>query len=168
MIDLSSLKEIVLPVSMVFGGFLLGFVLESIIRRVIRRVIHETHWERDKNIGHALHRTLIFICTLIGIYGAIHTMTLERETVAVAHQILLVLMILVVTVIVMRFAAHLLELYSRRVGGVFVSTSIFANLTRFIVFIVGLLMALQSLGISITPIGTDRRIVQRCLQSGGI
>jgi small-conductance mechanosensitive channel len=154
MVDVSSLKEIILPVSMVFGGFLLGVVLETIIRRVIRRVIHETKWELDKHIGHALHRTLIFICTLLGIYGAIHTMTLDREIVAGAHQILLVLMILVVTVIMMRFSADLVDLYSRRVGGVFVSTSIFANLTRFVVFLIGLLMALQSLGISIAPILT--------------
>lgn len=154
MVDLSSLKEIVLPVSLVLGGLLLGVVLEAIIRRVVKRVIHETKWELDKNIGHALHHTLIFICTLIGIYGAVHTMVLERETVAVAHQALLVLMILVITVVLMRFTADLVELYSRRVGGVFVSTSIFANLTRFIVFLIGLLMALQSLGISIAPILT--------------
>lgn len=154
MVDLSSLKEIVLPISLVLGGFLLGVILEAIIRRVVKRVIHETKWELDKNIGHALHRTLIFICTLIGVYGAVHTVTLERETVAVAHQILLVLMILVITVVLMRFAADLVELYSRRVGGVFISTSIFTNLARTIVFIIGLLMALQSLGISIAPILT--------------
>jgi small-conductance mechanosensitive channel len=154
MVDVLSLKEFILPVSMVLGGFLLGVVLETIIRRVMKRVIHETRWELDKNIGHALHRTLICICTLIGIYGAIHTMTLDREIVAVAHQALLVSTILVITVVMMRFAADLVELYSRRVGGVFVSTSIFANLTRFVVFLIGLLMALQSLGISIAPILT--------------
>jgi small-conductance mechanosensitive channel len=154
MVDVSPIKEFVLPVSMVLGGFLLGVVLEAIIRRVIKRVIHETQWELDKNIGHALHRTLIFIFTLIGTYGAVHTMTLDRNIIAVAHQVLLVLMILVITVVLMRFAVDLVELYSRRVGGVFVSTSIFANLTRFIVFLIGLLMALQSLGISIAPILT--------------
>jgi small-conductance mechanosensitive channel len=154
MIDVLTLKEFILPVSMVLGGFFLGVVLETIIRLVIKRIIHETRWELDKNIGHALHRTLIFICTLIGIYGAVHTMTLDKGIVAVAHQVLLVLTILVVTVVMMRFTAGLVELYSRRVGGVFVSTSIFTNLTRFIVFLIGLLMALQSLGISIAPILT--------------
>ena len=154
MFDMSILKEYFVPVSMVFGGFLLGIVLEKIIQWVLKRVIRETRWEMDKNIGHALHGTLIFICILIGVYGAVHAMTLDRQVVAVVHKALLVLVILVVTVVLMRFAADLVELYSRRVGGVFVSTSIFTHLTRFIVFLIGVLMALQSLGISIAPILT--------------
>lgn len=154
MVDWSSLKAMVLPVSLVLGGFLLGVVLEAVIRRVVKRVLHETQWELDKNIGHALHHTLIVICTLIGVYGAVHSVALPRETLATVHQILLVLMIFAITVVLMRFATDLVDLYSRRVGGVFVSTSIFTNLARSIVFIIGLLMALQSLGISIAPILT--------------
>jgi len=154
MFDWPFFKAMALPVSLVFGGFFLGVVLEVIIRHVIKRVLHETKWELDKNIGHALHHTLIGICTLVGVYGAVHSVTLKPETVATAHQILLVLMILVITVVLMRFASDVVELYSRRVGGVFVSTSIFTNLAKAIVFIIGLLMALQSLGISIAPILT--------------
>ncbi len=154
MLDASALKEYLVPVSMVFGGFLLGIVLEKVIQGVLKRVIRETKWEMDRNIGHALHGTLMIICILIGVYGAVHAMTLDRQVVAVVHKTLLILIILVVTVVLMRLAAGLVELYSRRVGGVFVSTSIFTHLTRFIVFLIGLLMVLQSLGISIAPILT--------------
>lgn len=46
------------------------------------------------------------------------------------------------------------NLYSRKVGGALLSTSMFANLTRILVFILGILIALQQLGISVTPILT--------------
>jgi len=154
MLDVSILKEYLLPLSIVFGGFFLGVVLEKTVQWVLKRAIRETRWEMRRNIGHALRGPLMLICILIGVYGAVHTTTLDRQAVTVAHKALLVLAILIVTVVLMRMAVSLVELYSRRVGGVFVSTSIFIHLTRFIVFLIGVLMALQSLGISIAPILT--------------
>jgi len=53
-----------------------------------------------------------------------------------------------------RFAVQYVNLYAARVRGVLPSTTIVANVTRTLVFIVGGLVVLQTLGVSITPILT--------------
>jgi small-conductance mechanosensitive channel len=53
---------------------------------------------------------------------------------------------------VARVAAKLVTTYTNRVEGI--STSIFTNLTRSLIFVVGVLVILQSLDISVTPILT--------------
>jgi small-conductance mechanosensitive channel len=70
------------------------------------------------------------------------------------HKVLLVLVILSVTMVIAKILVGFVNLYSKRVGGALMSTSMFANLTKILVFIIGILIILQSLGISITPILT--------------
>jgi small-conductance mechanosensitive channel len=70
------------------------------------------------------------------------------------QKALLVAMIVSLTWASARFLVGLVNHYSARVGGPLLSTSMFANLTRIFIFIVGALIVLQSLGVSITPILT--------------
>jgi hypothetical protein len=55
----------------------------------------------------------------------------------------------------------LVGVYARRIEGALPATSLFANLTRLFVFLIGSLIILQTLNISITPI-------QRALGVGGL
>jgi len=62
--------------------------------------------------------------------------------------------IFVATVFSSRVAVGFVRLYTRSVEGVLPSTSIFHSLTKVVVYSLGALIALQSLGISIAPILT--------------
>jgi small-conductance mechanosensitive channel len=59
-----------------------------------------------------------------------------------------------VTLIIARLAVNYVNIYASQARGVLLSTTIFTNLTRMLVYIIGLLVILQSLGISIMPILT--------------
>jgi small-conductance mechanosensitive channel len=54
----------------------------------------------------------------------------------------------------MRIATGLVRNYSQKAEGVLPSTSIFANLTKILILVIGVLILLQYLGISITPVLT--------------
>ena len=64
------------------------------------------------------------------------------------------MVILSVTVAAGRAAAGFVRLYADRRDNLLGSTSIFVNLARALVLVIGALVLLQSLGISITPILT--------------
>jgi small-conductance mechanosensitive channel len=69
-------------------------------------------------------------------------------------MILRVIVIFSVTIALARIAVGFVDLYSRKVGGAFLTTSLFSNITRIVVFALGLLVIFDSLGISITPMLT--------------
>ncbi|CUS87009.1 Small-conductance mechanosensitive channel [Candidatus Kryptonium thompsonii] len=66
----------------------------------------------------------------------------------------MVLYILSVTIVIANISVGFINMYSKKAQDVLPSTSLFVYLTRIIVFIIGILIILHSLGISITPILT--------------
>ncbi|MEN6317340.1 MAG: mechanosensitive ion channel family protein [Syntrophaceae bacterium] len=120
----------------------------------IKKISEKTKWEIDDIFIHAFRGTIKLIFIIAGIYWALDIIKINQEKLINIHKVLLIIVIFLVTVVVSRIAVGFVNLYSRRAGGVFTSTSMFTNMTRFLVYIIGILIILQSLGISITPILT--------------
>jgi small-conductance mechanosensitive channel len=153
-INTLSLEQYIIPVVFIAGGFLLGIIFEKIILREIKKIAAKTKWEGDEVIVQALHGMTIFWFVAAGIFGAIRNIHMSPGLSDIFHKVLLVLVILSVTMVIAKILVGFVNLYSKRVGGALMSTSMFANLTKILVFIIGILIILQSLGISITPILT--------------
>ena len=154
MVDFSDLKQLMYPLIFILGGFLLGVIFEKIILKEIRRLAHKTKWKGGEVIIHAIHKMPILWFFIAGIYGALHSIEISPTPLTIIHKVLLISVIFSGTLVSARIAIGLVNLYSENVGGVFVSTSIFSNLIKFLVFLIGILIILQSLGISITPMLT--------------
>jgi small-conductance mechanosensitive channel len=73
-----------------------------------------------------------------------------------------------VTVVLSKISVGFVNVYSKRVDGAFTSTSIFTNITRILVFIIGILIIFQYLGIStvhiLTVLGVGGLAVALALQ----
>jgi small-conductance mechanosensitive channel len=96
----------------------------------------------------------IFWFVAAGLFGALRYISMSSALSSFFQKGLMVLVVLSVTLVLAKILVGFVNLYSRKVGGVLLSTSMFANLTRILVFIIGILVILQSLGISIAPILT--------------
>lgn len=59
-----------------------------------------------------------------------------------------------ITLVTAKMAAGFVKIYAERAKGAFPSTTIFSNITRVLIFVVGFLVILQTLGVSITPMLT--------------
>jgi len=152
--DILTIKKLLLPLVFVIGGFLIGIIFEKIILREIKKISAKTKWEGDDIFIRALHGTTTLLFTALGIYWALETTEISPEMLSFLHKALLIIVIFSVTVILSRIAVGFVNLYSRKAGGAFLSTSMFTNLTKGLVYVIGILIILQSLGISITPILT--------------
>jgi small-conductance mechanosensitive channel len=144
----------VLPLALIVGGFFIGLIFERIVLTRLRRIAARTKWEGDEIIINALRGVTTLWFVIAGIYGAIHTFPISPALLDILKKVLLVGVILSATLVLAKIAVGLVNLYSRKAEGLLPSTSIFANLTKLIILLIGVLIILQTLGISITPILT--------------
>lgn len=128
--------------------------MKKIILAQLKKIVARTKWESDEVVIVALRGMPILWFVIAGIYGAILSVPMSPSLLTPLQKILLVVVILSVTLVLAKVATGFINLYARRAEGVLPSTSIFANLAKLLVFVIGILIILQSLGISITPILT--------------
>ncbi len=154
LVELPWIGPLVVPAAFVAGGLALGLAFDRFILWELKRIASRTRWEGDEILIDALRGAPLLWCLLAGVYGALEVAELAAEIDSILKKSLLVLVIFSVTWVAARALAGFVQVYSRRVGGVMLSTSMFSNLTKAIVVLIGLLIVLQSLGISIAPLLT--------------
>ena len=138
----------------IIGGLVVGFVFEKIVLAELNHLAKKTKWKGDIVVINSLRGMVIIWLLIAGIYGAI--LSIPTSPVLLLHlkKILLVIVILSGTMALGKMMAGLVSIYVQRKDVPLPSTSIFRNLTKLLVFLIGILIILHSLGISITPILT--------------
>jgi small-conductance mechanosensitive channel len=154
MSEFLSNTKLLLPVCLVLGGFIVGIIFEKVILTRLKKITAKTKWEGDEIIIAALKRMTTLWFVIAGIYAAIYTVPVSPTLLNVLKKVLISGVILSVTLVASKIAVGFVNLYSRKTEGILPSTSIFATLTKLLVLLIGILIILQTLGISITPILT--------------
>ena len=152
--ELNTYSNYLLP-SFIFLLFLVGgFVAEKAILAILKKIINKTSLNHHKDLPKSFNGsiTLFFLC--IGLFVSISQLQLAADLKESLKSILTVVVILIATSIVSRVAVGIVMLYQDRYKGMTTSITIFANIAKLTVFTIGFLVALQTLGISITPILT--------------
>lgn len=92
--------------------------------------------------------------TVAGAWAAVFTLPLTPRLANVASKTLVSLLVLTTTIAVAQVVADSVRLYALRTQGAIGSSSIFVGLARLTIYVIGLLILLQTLGVSITPLLT--------------
>ena len=132
------------------SGLLVGFLLSRVVFARLRRSGLVSRWAVVRAAG----GVVVVASTSIGAYGASLMLPLTPGLASFVHEAVAVLLLLCATVFGARLAAAAVEHYALRSDGSGMFGSIFLNITRLVVFVVGALVILQTLGISITPLLT--------------
>lgn len=136
------------------GFFGIGYIFEKVLLGRLKTLAEKTAWAGDDIIIEALNKWVTYIILLIGIYLAVLYLPFAEKTETLINKVLLVLAILFGTIILSKISVGFVGIYTKKVGGQLPSTSIFSNIAKILIFCMGGLVILQSLGISITPILT--------------
>lgn len=131
---------------------LIGLFVEKIVLHHLEKVARFTPWEGDEIVIASLKGLVLYSCVLAGLYGASLRLPLDERVRAIICKVLLVLFLLIVTVVMVRLATGFVAHYAEK--AVLPATSIFINLAKVLAFSLGMLIILQSVGISITPLLT--------------
>jgi small-conductance mechanosensitive channel len=149
-----NLNELILPVLIILTGIVIGFLFEFLIIRKIREKSLETDWEGFKVVIRSLKGLSAFCFTIAAIYVALNYMVVDAATLTNINKVLTILLVLLITWFVARLTSGFVNLYTQQAEGVFPSTSFFGNITKILIFAVGIMVVISFLGLSITPLLT--------------
>lgn len=141
------------PLAFLITGILVGLIVEKLVLSRLHGIGRKAGWRGIDIIISASRGVVVVWFAIGGLYGATFHLPAGHDLLVILWKILLFGAILSVTVALSRIADGFVRLYSETTGGILPST-IFSNITRIAVYIIGILVALQSLGISVAPILT--------------
>lgn len=140
------------PAAAALAGLGLGLLARRTVLRALARIARRSAWRYDDVLVEALRGPVVLWTTLGGLYAAVVLLHAPAATDRVLGRTLLVLAIFSVTWAVARFTVRALRAGAS--DGALPSVSLIANVAAAAIYVLGALVALQTLGISITPIIT--------------
>jgi len=135
------------------SGIIAGLLTEFIIKRLNLHWALKTKWLIDDFLIYSMRGLFLPLFFVISFYIATLVIPDLQPIVAISKKICFCIIIFLVTHLIARFLSRIIRHYCSTAEVPLPSTLI-SNLSSVIIFIVGILVILQTLGISITPILT--------------
>ncbi len=146
------LSVVLEPLVIFIVAVLVGYLIRQILFRKLAQWSQKTSSKLDDIIIDAIYRPFMIWTVMVAVNVALHFSTLAEKYILVADKIILILGIISVTLVLNNLASGIIKVYASRIDSALPVTSLTQNITRIIIFVVGVLVVLNSLGISITPI----------------
>ena len=153
LVESLTMRHLFVSLAFIIGGLIIGIIIEKIILVKLKKFAARTKWEGDELIIAAIRGMAILWCALAGIYGALLNLPLQPNILTIIQKIILVAIIISATSVITKIAVGLINLHSKKTAAL-PSASLFVNITRILIFSIGVLIILQSVGVSITPLIT--------------
>jgi len=144
----------IVPAGFVLGGLIIGFLAERIILPVLKKGMKRIHLDIMTLVVRSLRGMPFLWCLLGGFTGALTSAPLKPVTAKFLGHLPIVLFLFSLTVVLARISVGLFDYHARKGKGDTPTISLFGNLIKLSVYILGFLVILQSLGISIAPVLT--------------
>ena len=141
-----------LPMTILLVTIIAGLIVRKILFKRLSNWAAKSTTQIDDIIIASTKDPFIIWCLMLGIYFALESSKLPVELVRVMEKILLVLGIISVTMVLASVFSRVIKIYSAKIDSALPVTSLTQNITRIIILGIGILIILNSLGISITPI----------------
>lgn len=132
-------------------AFGVGISVERFLLPSLRRIVQRTATGLDDIFFSSLRKvtTVWFLTT--GLYISLPFFSLPPYAFSMVQKGSLALVIISVTIFFSRLVVGILRVHLEKLKDVLPPTTLFENLTRLVVFVIGGLILVQSLGISIAP-----------------
>lgn len=151
-VSIKRLFEFILPFAVFLLTLLLGYFLRKVLFSRLSRWARNTRSQIDDVVIGAAKGPFVIWCLMSGIYFALAVAKLPQGLVNISGKIILLLGISSITVVLANISANLVKIYSQKLETALAVSSLTQNITRIIIFVIGILVILNSLGISIAPI----------------
>jgi small-conductance mechanosensitive channel len=144
--------ELALSVGVILFVLCFGLVLRSLLFKRLTKWAQQTKHDLDDIIISAIKGPFVIWFLMLGIYIALHFHELPENVVNTAGKILLALGLFSATLVAANISSGVITHYSSKLGPTLPGATLTRTISRIIIFTVGILVILNALGISITPI----------------
>lgn len=142
------------PLMIVFGGIVLGMVFKQVIHTRLKKAARKSDWEGDDVILDSVESQIVLWFFWAFLSLALRNIDIAEPFGIYVSNFLIIILIASVTHAGAKLIVGLLDLWSKKQGGGFPSTTMFTNFVWVTVYIIGLLFILDALDISIAPMLT--------------
>ena len=143
-----------LPLAFLVVGALFGLLVERVLLRRLREWSSASKTHLDDVIVNSLRHAPILWFGAAGAYAALQMLPLAENVTGLLHETLVILVLLSVTVVLARMLGDLVHHYAQRAHSTLPAASLASIITKLVVAVAGLLLILQNIGVSITPLVT--------------
>ncbi|WP_354635966.1 mechanosensitive ion channel domain-containing protein [Planktothricoides raciborskii] len=154
MISSAILIKLLVPTGLILAGLIGGIIFEKRIVSQVKKILIQRGVKFNRFLTDSVRGIPFLIFFVAGIYAALISSSLGPKWQSFLSQLILIIILGYTTLFFSKIAIGFIRLYSQTAEGFLPLTSLFENLTRLLIFIIGFLIILQSLGISITPLLT--------------
>jgi small-conductance mechanosensitive channel len=143
-----------IPVLILAAGLLIGWLFKRIIHLRLRNLTQKTRWRGDDIALKAVETQILPWIVIAALYIAVKSVDIAEPLKTYIDRFILVAVILSITLAIKNLLVSALDEWSKKQSRGFPSTKIFTNLIKIVIITIGILIVLESLNISITPMLT--------------
>ncbi|MBN2453205.1 MAG: mechanosensitive ion channel family protein [Candidatus Omnitrophica bacterium] len=151
-IFISAAKNASVPLAVLLATVAAGYLIRKVIITRLIRWSKATSTGLDDIIIESIKGPFMAWSLILGVYFAAKIADLPGNVDAVLNDALLILAVLSVSLTLANIVSKMINIYSHRVESALPVTSLTQNIGRIVIFGAGILIILNTLGISITPI----------------
>jgi len=138
----------------IVSGFLIGLLLHKVVMPLIAKLAAKTSIKSDDLIIDTIRKWVIPWFLALGLYLGLKQLELESRFYFWLENGLMIFYIFSATMIIARVVSGMIKIKAAGTDAIIPSSSIISNIVIIIIYCLGLLIILQSQGISITPVLT--------------
>jgi len=143
-----------LPLTFILAGALFGYMIERVFLHRLRELSKASRTRWDDIIVDSLRHAPMLWFGALGAYTALQMLPLSPQVNRLLRQLLVVLVLLSITVVAARIVGEVVSQYAQRTRSPLPASSLVTNISKLVIIIAGVLLILQNLGVSITPLVT--------------
>ena len=143
-----------IPATIVFIGIVLGMIFKQVVHTRLKKAALTSKWEGDDIILHAVESQIVLWFFWAALSLALRDVEITEPFGMYISNFLIIILMASITHAAAKLIVGLLDLWSKKQGGGFPSTTMFTNFVWITVYSIGLLVILDALDISIAPMLT--------------
>jgi small-conductance mechanosensitive channel len=149
-----SLWQTVLPVVIIFLSLITGIIIRMTILKRLANLAKRSKSRMDDVFLESLRSVIVLWLVLLGVFISINILPLAAKQKQFLDQVFQTLLIFTIFLFLMQLLGKFFFTYSDRLKSKIPAASIIKNTVKIFIMTIGLLIILQTLGISITPVIT--------------
>ncbi len=142
------------PLVFVAAGLFLGLLFERFVLERLKKLVDGGAWKWDEVVVSALGRGPLLWFVALGMWAAVEGLELSTQVTGTLQTAIAVIVIFSLTLVAARIGSNAVHMYARRSEKGLPASSLITNITKALIYVLGLLMILPQLGIQITPLIT--------------
>jgi small-conductance mechanosensitive channel len=149
-----SLWQTVLPVGIIFLSLIIGIIIRVTILKRLANLAKKSKSKMDDVFLESLRSVIVLWLVLVGVFISINIIPLAAKQKAFLDRVFQTLLIFSIFWFLMQLLGKFFFTYSDKFRSKLAAASIIKNTVKIFILTIGLLIILQTLGISITPVIT--------------